>query len=157
MKNRLYANLLLDFARQTRLSEGVNMLFQAERLLSRYCKRNTRIHVVCIGQRHDGLMRLLHAGASIQYLVVPSSLSVILPVHQNLECRELNGGDPGLKTFHFIFAESPEMLWLERNHLPNLPIAYGCEWVPPTLAVCDPRIGKLRDTFAEAWQVATLR
>lgn len=129
------------------------MLHKAGESFSRYANRMTRLSVVCHGQRVDGLLPLLKKGVSIRYLVIPSPLSVELPVHSGLEYRLLE--NPGqMQTFHFAYAEKPDMFWLELDHQANSREARNCEWVPPTTAERDQRLKTLRETFDQAWQIA---
>lgn len=114
----------------------------------------TEISVVCHGQRIDGLQRLLEEGVRVRYLLTPSPLSVAMPEHPLLECRVFNGSVQTMKTFHFVVAENPDMLWVERSHLPNSFEAEDCEWLPPELAMKDDRPQKLMAHFEKAWACA---
>lgn len=58
-----------------------------------------------------------------------------------------------LRTFHFLLAENPRFIWLERYHPSNSTTAYDCELVHPGPAEVDPRFASL----LSKWDLVTER
>lgn len=123
--------------------------------------------------RRNFLEKWAKAGCTIYYLLAepePEALKVldalgrkypglfqveVIDYDKVTEDTELHRIVEKMRTFHFVLAEKPSLMWIERYHPPDQCVAFDCEFVSPEFLEDDSRYERLREILKNVREKCT--